>query len=159
MTTTVGSRDLARELALRHGAKTEEFRQYMPTIQHWTRTNLFDTAGAGAIEQNPRRGKSRQFPPEALQWVRLFATLANRGVATTKIEYLAGILNLRFREAINDALTQRKPDVWLVYTSALPLTYVLSIQIQRGEVRLSYQEGVPGSAVATCINLTRAFNP
>lgn len=159
MTTTVGSRDLARELALRHGAKAEEFRQYMPTIQHWIRANLFNAAGAGADEQNPRRGKSRRFPPEALQWVRLFATLANRGVATREIEYLAGVLNWRFREAIDDALAQRGADAWLIYTSAPPLTHVQSLQIQRGEVRLSYEDGVPASAVATCINLSRAFNP
>jgi hypothetical protein len=45
-------------------------------------------------------------------------------------------------------------------SSALPpLTYVLSLQIQRGAVHLSYDGGVPGPAVATCVNLTRIFNP
>ena len=119
----------------------------------------------GAVEQNPRRGKSRQFPVEALAWARLFAALAGRGVATIDIEYLAGILHQRFPEAVDDALAQRGADVWLVYTSALPmtgappLTNVLSLQIQRGGVRLSYEEGLPGSAVATCVNLSRMFNP
>lgn len=156
---TIGSRDLAKELALRHGATAEDFGRWMPTVQHWIRAKLFDAAGAGADEQNPRRGKSRRFPLEALQWVRLFATLANRGVATTEIEYLTGVLHQRFREAVDDALGQRGADVWLVYTSTPPLTHIMSLQIQRDKVRLSYEDGIPASAVATCINLTRAFNP
>jgi hypothetical protein len=88
-TQTVGSRELAAEVALRHMEKAEDFVRYMPTVQHWIRANLFDAAGVGAVEQNPRRGKSRRFPVEALQWVRLFATLAARGVATTEIAYVA----------------------------------------------------------------------
>jgi hypothetical protein len=62
-------------------------------VQHWIRANLFDAAGVGAAEQNPRRGKSRQFPVEALQWVRLFTTLSNRGVATSEIQFVTGVLN------------------------------------------------------------------
>jgi hypothetical protein len=158
-TQTVGSRALAAEVALRHMEKAEDFVHYMPTVQHWIRANLFDAAGVGAVEQNPRRGKSRRFPVEALQWVRLFATLTNRGVATTEIEYVTNVLNQRFRDAIDDALAHRDADVWLVYSSAPPLTYVLSLQIQRGAVHLSYDDGVPGPAVATCVNLTRIFNP
>lgn len=153
-----GSRDLAKELASRHMEKTEDFTRYMPTVQHWIRANLFDAAGVGAAEQNPRRGKSRRFPVEAVRWVRLFATLANRGVATTEIQFVTDILHQRFRDAINDALAHRGADVWLVYGSAPPETYVSSVQIQRGAVHL-YDDGVPGSAVATCINLTRIFNP
>ena len=139
-TQTVGSRELAAEVALRHAEKPEDFARYMPTVQHWIRANLFDAAGVGAVEQNPRRGKSRRFPVEALQWVRLFATLADRGVATSEIEFVTGVLNQRFRDAIDDALAQRGADVWLVYDSAPPLTHVLSLQIQRGAVRLSYDE-------------------
>jgi hypothetical protein len=69
------------------------------------------------------------------------------------------VLKERFREAIDDALARRGADVWLVYGSAPPMTYVVSLQIQRGAVHLSYHDGVPGSAVATCVNLTRIFNP
>jgi hypothetical protein len=156
---TVGSRELAAEVALRHTEKPADFARYMPAVQHWIRADLFDAAGVGAVEQNPRRGKSRRFPVEALQWVRLFATLAARGVATTEIAFVAGVLNQRFRDAIDDALAGRGADVWLVYGSAAPLTYVLNLQIQRGEVRLSYENGVSGPAVATCVNLTRIFNP
>jgi hypothetical protein len=158
-TQMVGSRELAAEVALQHMEKAEDFVRYMPTVQHWIRSNLFDAAGVGAVEQNPRRGKSRQFPVEALQWVRLFATLTNRGVATTEIEYVTSVLNQRFRDAIDDALARRGADVWLVYGSAAPLTYVLNLQIQRGGVRLSHDDGVSGPAVATCVNLTRIFNP
>jgi hypothetical protein len=157
-TLTVGSRELAAEVAVRHREKPEDFARYMPMVQHWIRANLFDAAGVGALEQNPRRGKSRHFPVEALHWARLFATLTNRGVATAEIEFIASVLNQRFRDAIDDALARRGADVWVIYGSAPPLTYVLNVQIQRGTVRLSYDNGVPGSAVATCINLTRTFN-
>jgi hypothetical protein len=159
MMQTVGSRELAAEVALRHTENAEDFSRYMPTVQHWIRANLFDAAGVGAIEQNPRRGKSRRFPVEALQWVRLFATLADRGVATTEIEYVTSVLNQRFRDGIDDALGHRGADVWLVYDSGPPPKYVLSLQIQRGAVNLSYDDRVPSPAVATCINLTRTFNP
>lgn len=165
-TRTVGSRDLAQELAsLQQG---DDFRDYMPSVQHWIRARLFDAAGVGAVEQNPRRGKTRQFPAEALAWTRLFAALAGRGVATADIEYLAGILHQRFPKAVDDALARRGDDVWLVYTSSLlppnyapglPLTSVMTVQIQRGSVRLSYEEGAPASAFAVCVNLTRTFNP
>lgn len=156
---TVGSRDLAQEVAIRHMQKPEDFARFMPTVQHWIRANLFDAAGVGAAEQNPRRGKSRQFPAEALQWVRLFMTLANRGVATSEIQLVVGVLNQRFRDAIDDALAHRGDDVWLVYHSAPPLTYVVSLHIQRGGVHLVDANGVPGPAVATCINLSGTFNP
>jgi hypothetical protein len=159
MTNTVGSRDLAEEVALRHMDKAEDFARHMPTVQHWIRAHLFDAAGVGAVEQNPRRGKSRRFPVEAVQWVRLFATLANRGVATTEIAYVTSVLNQRFRDAIDDALARRGADVWLVYGSAPPLTYVLSLHVQRGAVHLSHGDGVSDPAVATCVNLTRIFNP
>ena len=161
---TVGSRDLAQELAdLQQGG---EFRDYMASIQHWIRARLFDAAGVGAVEQNPRRGKSRQFPVEALAWTRLFAALAGRGVATADIGYLTGILHRVYRDAVDDALARRGDDVWLVYTSSLlppnyapglPLTSVMSMQIQCGTVRLSY-DGAPAS-FAVCVNLTRTFNP
>lgn len=58
----MGSRELAAEAALRHEEKAENFGRYMPSVQHWIRANLFDAAGVGAVEQNPRRGKSRRFP-------------------------------------------------------------------------------------------------
>jgi hypothetical protein len=91
--------------------------------------------------------------------VRLFATLADRGVATSEIQFVTGVLNQRFRDAVDDALARRGADVWLVYGSAPPATYVLTVQIQRGGVSLSYDDAVPGPAVATCLNLTRIFNP
>jgi hypothetical protein len=160
MTThTVGSRELAAEVAVRHEEQAEDFGRYMPSVQHWIRASLFDAAGVGAVEPNPRRGKSRQFPVEALQWVRLFTTLSNRGVATSEIQFVTSVLNQRFRDAVNDALAHRGADVWLVCESAPPLTYVLSLQIQRGAVHLSSDDGVPGPAVVTCLNLTRIFNP
>jgi hypothetical protein len=158
MTDTVGSRELAAEVALLHAQKAEDFGRHMPSVQHWIRAHLFDAAGVGAVEHSPRRGKSRRFPIEALKWVRLFAALAGRGIATSEILFVTDVLNQRFREPINDALAQRGPDVWLVCESAAPVTYVLSLQIQRGAVHLRHDDRAPGPAVATCLNLTRIFN-
>lgn len=84
--------------------------------------------------------------------------MTNRGIATTEIEYVTSVLNQRFRDAIDDVLAHCGADVWLVYGSAPPLPYVLSLQIQRGGMHLCNDYGVPGTAVATCINLTRIFN-
>jgi hypothetical protein len=38
--TTLGSRELARELAIRHLAEPEDFGRFMPTVQHWIRAHL-----------------------------------------------------------------------------------------------------------------------
>lgn len=159
-TQTVGSRELAAEVALRHEEKAEDFARYMPTVQHWIRVNLFGMAGVGAVEQNPRRGKSRRFPVEALKWARFFAALSIRGAGVVEIEYVVGALRgLRQKGAeIDDALAGRGDDVWLVYLNTVPWLHGESLHIQRGGVQLPFPYQPPWGKVVTCVNLTKAFN-
>lgn len=156
---TIGSRDIAQEVALRHWQPAADFRSYMPITQHWIRSNLFEVAGVGAVEQNPRRGKSRRFPIEALRWARLFSAMSNRGTSTSEIEYVVGALHQRFRGEVNDALAGRGDDVWCIYGSAPPLSYVEGLHIQRGGVQQLSGAADRGLVppILTAINLTQAF--
>jgi hypothetical protein len=160
MTETVGSRELAAEVASCHEEKAEDFHRYMPTVQHWIRANLFDAAGVGPVEKNPRRGRSRRFPLEALQWARLFAALTIRGAGVVEIWHVAGHLRgLRQKGVeIDDALAGRGDDVWLVYLNSLPWLHAEQLHLQRGGVQLPFANQHPRGDVVSAVNLTRVFN-
>ena len=153
------SRDLAAEVAQCFGKHPEDFARYMPVVQGWIRAHLFDAAGAGADEHNPRRGRSRRFPAEALRWARLFTALTTRGAGVVEMEHVAGVLHQYHQADVADALAGAEPDVWVIYAAADMSPPVADLHVLRGRVELPDWRQPSWAPVITAINLTRAFNP
>jgi hypothetical protein len=153
---SVGSRELAQEVARCLGGEADDFADYMPTVQHWIRAGAFAAAGAGPVKANPRRGKSRRFPIEAIKWARLFAALSQRGAGIVEILGVAGVLHQRHPDALADALAGTGEDIWAVYATG-DTSPPIEFHLQRGGVQLPYNQA-PLTTVVTAMNVSRTFN-